>query len=326
LQLNVNIRLTLLVAALFILLLPVSRAAARANEHPFAQETLAVDKAVTVSVCVEVGDVTVRGWERAEVQARSADAGKIELRRTDGTSAPTDSAASRIEVLAGNRNAAGLPGASRCHQAGSIELSVPHGSIVQIRAPSGQVSVEAVAGVRAETVGGEIELSGITKSAEAFSGSGAISLLHSTGSVSLRTISGEIMLSDVGPSAAEDAVGIKTTSGEVTLENVRHARVSAATSHGGINFDGPLAPGGIYDLKTHSGDIVLMLSPAAAFQLNAKVYQRGAVETEFPIRQLPGTTLVLKDGRFTGLHGEASAQTAALNLTSFNGTLELRKK
>jgi len=302
-----------------------------------AEQIVPAAPTVTVSICVEAGDVMVRGWERAEVRARAADAEKIELRRTaavpgDAAAAvPGSGPASRLEVLAlvGEGDAAARSASSgqqQCNLTGNVELDVPRGSTVQIKAPGGDVAVENVAGVRVETRGGEVVLRGITKIVDASSGGGALSLLNSTGGVLLRTISGEIKATDVGPSAPDDKFWAKSTSGEVSLANVTHAQVSAATTTGDISFDGTLARAGRYDLKTHSGDIRLLLAPDAAFQLNARVYQGGEIDTEFPIRQLPGSSLGLfKDGRLTGFHG-ASDQFATLNLLSFDGTLELRRK
>jgi len=301
-----------------------------------AEQTVPAAPTVTVSICVEAGDVTVRGWERQEVRARAAEAEKIELRRVvapgDAAAAavPGSGPASRLEVLAlvgeGDASRRAPSGQQQCDLIGNIELDVPRGSTVQIKAPGGDVAVENVAGVRVETRSGEVVLRGITKIVDASSGGGALSLLNSTGGVLLRTISGEIAATDVGPSAPEDKFWAKSTSGEVSLVNVAHAQVSATTATGDISFDGTLARTGRYDLKTHSGDIQLLLAPDASFQLNARVYQGGEIDTEFPIRQLPGSSLgLLRDGRLTGLHG-ASDQFATLNLSSFDGTLELRRK
>src|SRR4051812_24054544 len=71
--------------------------AGTADDEGVTEQTLAADPAVTVTLCLESGGITVRGWERKEVHARNASGGQIELRRAD---APTGSApATRVEVL-----------------------------------------------------------------------------------------------------------------------------------------------------------------------------------------------------------------------------------
>src|SRR5215210_638201 len=58
------------------------------------EQTVAVEPNVIVSLCIASGSITVKGWDRNEIQARSGDAERIELRRASATGP-----ASRIEVL-----------------------------------------------------------------------------------------------------------------------------------------------------------------------------------------------------------------------------------
>ncbi|MGH9945492.1 MAG: DUF4097 family beta strand repeat-containing protein, partial [Pyrinomonadaceae bacterium] len=337
---RVNIRATLLFSLLLAATLVLSVAARadgggedkrKGRALRTAQETLPSAADVTISICVEAGDVTVRGWDRQEVRASASETDKIELRRVGGevlgtneTAAATSPQPARnIEVLAFRE---GEPPSPKCNSAGSMELDVPRGSTVLIKVPGGDLSVSGVAIVRAETLSGEIELSGITKSSEATSGDGGIRVSDVKGRVVLRSISGEIEADGVAANDAGDLLSVKTAGGEVTLADVRHSQVSVQTTDGHITFDGPLTRGGSYVFKTHAGNVTLVLPPDASFQLSAKVYQHGEIETDFPIRQLPGSGLSLwKDGRLAGLHGAAEGA-ATLNLASFNGMIELRKK
>lgn len=88
---------------------------------------------------------------------------------------------------------------------------------------------------------------------------------------------------------------------------------------------GPLARAGRYDVRTTSGDITLMMPGTVSFQLVAKVSEGGEIVTDFPLKYTGGVSSIglLSAGRMVGTYGKGDA---TLNLTSFNGTLRLRKQ
>ncbi|HEY0097556.1 MAG TPA: DUF4097 family beta strand repeat-containing protein, partial [Pyrinomonadaceae bacterium] len=184
-----------------------------------AEQTLAAEATVTLLACIESGDVVVRAWDRREVRARSNDASRIELRRADATSEPNP--ATRIEVLVAKDEAEpARPGL--CSNSGNLELDVPHGSTVQIKGNTGDVSITGIANVRAKTLSGDIELQRITKSTEAWSANGTIVMRNSSGRVRLETISSEIVASDLGADGASDEFFAKSVSGEISLAKLAH--------------------------------------------------------------------------------------------------------
>ena len=66
------------------------------------ERTIAADPAVTVSICVMSGSVSVLGWDKNEVLARSADAGQIEIREKGG--AVQSGRATKVEVFVVDRS------------------------------------------------------------------------------------------------------------------------------------------------------------------------------------------------------------------------------
>jgi hypothetical protein len=300
-----------------------------------AEQTLPAAETVTLLACVETGDVVVRGWDRKEVRARSNDASRIELRRADATADPNP--ATRIEVLVAKDQAEpARPGL--CSNSGNLELDVPHGSTVQIKGNTGDISVSGVANARMKTLSGDIELQRVTKSIEAWSANGVIIARNSSGRVRLETISGEIVAGDLAADEAADEFFAKSVSGEITLAKLGHTHVEAYTTNSAIDYTGALAGGGLYTFKSHSGSVVLALPPDASFQLNAKVHHSGEIITDFPIRQVPRKASddpnnpatvggpLLSDGRLTGVTGRGDRRDATLILSSFSGTLHLRRQ
>ncbi len=321
---------------------PQAFAGSGAARASLTEQTVAADPAVTILLCVESGGITVRGWERKEVHARNRSGGQIELRRADATneSAP----ATRVEVLL-SESPELRPRPGECGRSGDIELDVPRGSTVQLKGRSGDIDVTGVASLRADTFSGSIDVRDIAHYVEVTTANGNIALTHAQGRARLRAISGLIDVRDAGPAAAGDDLWAKTTSGDITLTQVRHTHVEAATSSGSVNLIGALAHGGFYDLKTSNGDVIATLPADSSFFVNAKVYYGGDIVTDFPIRLMPGPNssdgqsaahkpphsqppghVELTGGNLTGVYGQNERGDATLNLASFSGSVRLHKK
>ncbi|HEV3468901.1 MAG TPA: DUF4097 family beta strand repeat-containing protein [Pyrinomonadaceae bacterium] len=316
-------------------------ARATASAQSFALERRAdADPAVAVSLCISSGDVVVRGWDRREVRARAAERGALAL-DTAGQ-AP----ARRVEVLV---NEAGegelLPG--HCGLTSGLELSVPRGASVNLRVHDGNVEVSDVAELTVNNLSGDVAARGVSRSVEAVTMSGDISLADSKGRARLRAVSGSVEATNVAPLAAGDSFEASSTSGDVSLSGVRHARVSGSTISGSVRASGPLARGGSYDFKTISGDVTLALPADASFRLNAKVVLSGEIITDFPIRATPVSPngegpptppapptggpkpprrVHSEEPQATRLVGTVGTGDAAVTLTSFSGTLHLKRQ
>lgn len=322
--------LSLLMAA--VLVAPMANLAAAhlpqrdEDEGQRTRQTVAAESNVIVMLCLESGDVVVRGSERREVSARSGDDQRIELRRTDETSAPNP--ATRIEVLLSEAEGGHRARSAACNPRGSVELNVPRGATVQLKTRSSEVDVADVAEAHVESQSGDVKVRGVSKVIEIGSISGSISLNNSTGRVRLHTISGDVSVTDVCTTGASDDLMVKTLSGDITLERVCHARVEGITTNGDVTLIGPLARGGRYDFRTTSGDVTLTMPADVSFQVDARVHAGGEIITNFPIKQISeGNVLnVLRSGRLVGVYGTNDAVRATLNLSAFNGTLHLRRK
>lgn len=294
------------------------------------QQTVAAAEDVSVALCVESGDVSVRGWDRREVRASATGAARVELRR--GDAGDDQAAAARVEVLAAG---AGETVAQGCiHTGGGVSVDVPRGSFVQVKSYGGKIEVTGVAGARVETLSGDVTLRNVSKLVEATSANGVISLRNSKGRVRLRSISGRIEAADAGASEAGEDFSAKTTSGDISLARVAHAQVEAATTSGDVELSGALARGGSYSLRSQSGDVTVTLPEASSFLLTAKVAEGGEIVTDFPIRQLPKRTTpdggsgargIFNAGRLTGVYGKADAPDSTLTLVTFSGSVRLRK-
>lgn len=300
-------------------------AAAQGPADARAQGATPARADATVILCSESGEIAVRGSERAEVRASASSPATVRLRPTRA-GGDAQAAASSVEVFASD----GEDGPA-CHFSGRLTVEVPRGSFVQIKTVQGRVSVAGVAGVRVETVSGDVDLRDVARSAEVASANGGITLRRAAGRVRLHTISGMIEAAEIAPGEAGDDFSAKTTSGAITLARVAHTRVEVSTTSGQVEFAGALAPSGVYSFRSHSGGVTLTLPADSSFRLNARVSHGGEIMTDFLVRVaqeasgdnlLGGSHTTL---RLNGVAGTAEQPSASVALTSFSGTLTLRK-
>lgn len=313
------------------------------------ERKIAAASDTAVSLCLGAGSVVVRGWDRGEVQARSSQASRIELR--DGRPGKG------IEVLVSDEEEHGGGG---CDATSDVELDVPRGASVHIKVREGDVDVSGVAEVRVESLNGDVDARRLTRAADVSCLSGDVSLSDSKGRARLRSVSGSVDVMNVMPSAAGDDLVALSTSGDVSLERVGHTNVKGTTTSGSVRMSGPLATGGAYEFATHSGDVTMELPDDASFRVNARVVFSGEIITDFPLTATLRTPSSADDEDHHGppqppsapmpgpapgpgkvkvkvkpapppphqmtLVGTVGKGTADLKLTSFSGTVYLKKE
>ncbi len=291
-----------------------------------ASRTVAAAEDVVVELSLVSGDVIVHGWDRAEVRAHSEDAARIELKQYQSHGAPKPETKNelprRVEVFVLNSEyddvRPGRPGGS-----GNVEVNVPRGATVVLRLQSGDVEISGVAEARVKSASGDVDLSRIARAVEVDLFSGNITLADSRGGVNLRSQSGDVEAVNIAPNDSRDFFSVRSLSGDIRLEGVSHAKVEGSTTSGSVHFDGPVAAGGSYRLQTTSGDVTAALPANASFNLSARVVFGGDIVTDFAVKTAP------KPGKIEAgskLEGTVGAGGADISLSSYNGTVHLRKK
>ncbi|HVF66295.1 MAG TPA: DUF4097 family beta strand repeat-containing protein [Pyrinomonadaceae bacterium] len=309
------------------------------------ERTSAAESQAVVTLCLSRGDVIVRGWDKREVHARAAGVGNVRLLTPNVQPAP------RVEVLVADEEEV-EPDSGDCGTADQIELMVPRGSTVNVRTQNGHVDVSDVSDARVEALSGDVEVRRVAKSVQVSCLSGDVMVTDVSGPIHAATVSGSVEARNTRPLAAGDDFDAKSTSGDVTIENVRHSEVSAATISGSILYTGALARGGAYDFKTISGDVTVEIPSDSSFTLHAKVVVSGDIDTDFPVKTVAvgslGPAVGIpsppnapqpppvrgKQGKIkpprepeqTRLDGTVGSGDATVNMSSFSGSLHLRKQ
>jgi hypothetical protein len=336
---------------------------ADANSAP-VERTSAADAQAVVTLCLSQGDVLVRGWDRTEVRARAEGAGNVRLLTPNAQPAP------RVEVLV-TEDKDDEPDSGDCGSAEQVELMVPRGATVNVRTHNGHVDISDVSDARVEALSGDVEVRRVTKAVLVSCLSGDVSVSDVSGPVRAVTVSGSVEARNVRSLAAGDGFEAKSTSGDVTIENVKHTQVIAAAVSGNLLYTGALARGGAYDFKTISGEVTMEIPADSSFTLHAKVVVSGDIDTDFPVRTAavgtggagagrpsapptsatpatpamppqpgtepwpmpprpervkPGKVKVPKEPEQARLDGTVGSGDATVNMSSFSGSLHLRKQ
>lgn len=247
------------------------------------ERTIAADPAVTVSVCVMSGNISVRGWDKNEVTARSHDAAQIELRRKDAPG--TASQAVKVEVFVTDKDSAHMK--ANCQSFSDLELNVPRGASVHVQTRDGNISIVDVGMAFAGSQNGDISVERVSRAIEVGSVGGSVCVKNSSGRANVSTIGGGIDVANLRPVDSGDVFEAASVSGDLMLDGVSHALLKARTVSGNVQLSGPLASRGRYGFQTLSGDVTLAMPVDASFNLIAKVSQDGEIFSDFPLTLIP---------------------------------------
>lgn len=293
-----------LVSFIFIVL-PMS---ALATVEEKTSQSFALDQNGKIKVQNISGDISVKTWDKDEVQVEAIKVGRSEeelSRVTVDISSKSDYL--RIEV----DHKKGRHGTS---VSVSFNLVVPESAKVDIKTVSGDVRAEGLKGeFEAQSVSGDVEIENMGNNVQCVSVSGKILALHVTGEAELQTVSGKIEATTIVGS-----IEAETVSGDIILENVSDAReIEANSVSGDLHYDGELKGEGRYTLKSHSGDVILKLPESSSFQLEAKTFS-GKIRSDFE--------MTIKDyvntRKIQGTVGDGGAE---LELGTFSGNIIVKK-
>lgn len=236
------------------------------------------------------GLITVKSWTKPEVMVTADHASaKVEV--------DAEQHGNRIELLTHLLSEDVSPSELQA----DYELNVPEDAELQIHDDSGTVAVTDVAGdMSVETIGAGVQLE------------------NAGGYLTIRTVGGPFdCVRCYGRIVAQ------SISGNLRVLENRSASVRFQTSAGNIFFQGDFLPNGTYVLKNYSGAIEVHFNPGTSFDLSATSL-RGKVINEAELR--PPTHPKNQGPKFShGLFGTYNEGRAKVELSSFSGTISIRK-
>lgn len=184
------------------------------------------------------------------------------------------------------------------------DLTVPEDSELQIHDDAGSVQVVSVFGdtnVDTATAG--------------------VVLQDMGGFLTVKTIGGSVECT-----RCNGHIEITSFSGSLRLLQGRSSSVSAHTTRGNILFDGQFIPNGTYSLNNYSGVIEVLFSSEDSFRVHATSLH-GTVTNEATLIPSEPPHASRANPRFaSGFMGDFNQGTARVELTSFDGTIHIRKR
>ncbi len=181
-------------------------------------------------------------------------------------------------------------------------ITVPEDSELQVHSDSGSVSISRILGdTSVETIGAGIDAEDVGGYLVVRTVGGAFQCMRCTGRIEVHSISGDLRLVDDHSSS-----------------------IFAQTSTGSILLDGDFLPNGVYQLKNYSGPINVRFSAGDSFDVNATSLY-GKVDNQAKL--VPPSHPNQRPPRFAkSLFGSLNEGRAKLELSSFNGTINIHKR
>ncbi len=237
------------------------------------------------------GRVEVKSWKKLEVAVVANHSSDVEV--------DTEQAGNRIEVVTHLLKQNAKPSDLQA----DYQITVPEETELQVRTDSGSVVVERVFGdMTFETVAADVQLQEIA------------------GYLGIKTIGGSVMCV-----RCAGHMEVNSISGNVQLMQPQMDNVRVQTTSGNVLFDGEFLRRGIYILKTYSGQIEVRFSDTDSFDLSATSLQ-GSVENQANLKPDPHGKTHASPRFAKGLFGTVNEGHAKVELSSFSGTIKIRKR
>ncbi|HEX4953463.1 MAG TPA: DUF4097 family beta strand repeat-containing protein [Thermoanaerobaculia bacterium] len=204
------------------------------------------------------GSVTVRAWDKNEVQVRGTLAAGAEGFDLDGDK-------EGISLHVGVPDAWDHAPAEDAAFRSTLEISAPVGSRISVETVNATVQVEGFTGdVEVETVNGSVKVVGPAARVRVESMTGNVEVRATAAALEIRTISGAV----VAQGAAKE-VRVETASGKVDLSGNAVSALEIESTTGPVSYRGSLAKTGAVRIQTFSSPIALALpkTTRASFHL-----------------------------------------------------------
>jgi hypothetical protein len=280
------------------------------------ERSLVVDKDVNISLCVTQGNLRINGWNRNEVRVYVQDGAKFGFKvlEKNRQNSPVWVMITGVEPDKGK--------SPECIWGEDIEIDVPANAVINLKGQETKVNIDTVRKATVKMIGGDITIHNVSAGVTAFTGQGDVTVEESQGAISLETTTGNILVFEAGPSEIGDIAKVKTNSGLISLQKLRHRQIEAGSISGSIAYNGEILNGGTYSLSTSNGSIRLVLPQTTNCSVSA-LYGYGSFNSEIPIKIITENIAENSVKIINGLIGKADA---TLKLTTNNGSIAIKKQ
>jgi DUF4097 and DUF4098 domain-containing protein YvlB len=278
---------------------------------PLAEASAPLDANGTLDASNVRGRISVTSWDRNEVSwSGSLGAGaKLVVQKSP----------SRISLEVESENDSSWLGWNKGPREDSVlVIKVPASASLDLSAVSANIDVTGMRGsatIEAESVSGEVTVkASSTEKLELSSVSGDVGFEGEAASVDVETVSGDLRVNGVS-----GEVSVESVSGSAIVRAATVTEFEAASVSGDIDFEGSVAAGGRIDVESMSGDINLTLPAATGGRVSAEAFS-GTLRNDF------GLVVEDEEGPGSSMRGKIGDGSATIEIESFSGDVELRKR
>jgi len=205
----------------------------------------------------------------------------------------------------------------------AFTITAPAGVRIAAKSVAGSVKVSGIKGeLTLEAVSGSVRVSDAGRISSAKSLAGGVEILDSRldGVLEVSSVAGPVVLRHVRVRRIEAG----SVSGGLTLEDVECDRAELTSFSGTVEFTGPLARGGRYEMKSHTGDVRITVTGGAGFEFDATTFS-GSLRSDLP---LTNRAAERPERRMTrrSLQGTSGDGGAVLELSTFSGNVVISKR
>jgi DUF4097 and DUF4098 domain-containing protein YvlB len=219
------------------------------------QQTFAVKKGELLQVDVGGGGVTVRGWEKEQVQVTVRSTSEEQLKRVEMSQGGGKVLieyrweARRQERIDFEVMVPSSFNIDLRTGGGNLEIASPLSGDLRASTAGGNITLGALGGrIRLETAGGNIESGQIGGDLDARSAGGEIEIAGATGEVQVSTAGGNVRIGNTGKRSR-----VSTAGGDIVLGRIG-GEVEASTAGGNIRVE---SGQGNISLRTAGGNVEL---------------------------------------------------------------------
>ena len=292
---------------------------ATGGSDAFAEKSIAVDARVNISLCVSEGNLKVTGWERSEIRAFVGNGSKVNFKVQQKSRQNNNPV--WVMVTGFDPNDAKDASPEECLSGEEIELDVPRGATVNVKARTAEIKIEAVRKVDVKNIGGDISLDNIEQGIKAATYEGDVIIENSGGAMTLEAANGNILAFDVAPSEIGDIFKTKTISGAIVLERIEHRQLEIGSNSGSIKYIGEFQNGGQYTFSTTNGIISLAIPEKSSCKINAS-YGFGKFDSHLKLDNLVRNN----NSKLQSLSASMGGGDATVNLATYSGAIRIRKQ
>jgi hypothetical protein len=221
-----------------------------------------------------------------------------------------ESSFSRSRISLETHSVAGRLGSAR------YEITVPPGTRISAESVSGDIEVSGTgADLTASSVSGEIVVTNVARRIEISTVSGDLTLSRAAGDIRLESVNGDVSADELSGDLA-----FETVSGEIDLRRSRLDGIRMNSVSGDLFYDGPFSPTGTYRFESHSGNVEFVLAANIGAVLALETYS-GRISSDFPLTLQPGQT-TNRNHRMEFTLGQGGTRISA---ESFSGNITIRR-